>query len=76
MKNDYQVGLETILNNPKASFLTSPGMIDEIAKSSGMNMSQMIKTVGRTAKSKTGKSKEPSDEERSSSRLETMAKTK
>lgn len=75
MKNEYQLGLETILNNPKTSFLKNPGMLDEISKSSGMSMSQMIKSVGKTAKSQKNKKKEPTDEERSLTRLETMGKT-
>lgn len=75
MKNEYQLGLETILNNPKTSFLKNPGMLDEISKTSGMSMSQMIKSVGKSAKSQKNKTKEPTDQERSTVRLETMGKT-
>lgn len=73
MKTEYQLGLETILNNPKTSFLKNPGMLNEISKSSGMNMGLMIKTIGKSSKN-AKKAKEPTDDEKSVARLENMSK--
>jgi hypothetical protein len=72
MKNEYQLGLETILNNPKTSFLKNPNMIiDEISKGAGMSMSQMIKTIGKSAKT-AKKVKEITDDEKSMNRLSAL----
>jgi arsenate reductase-like glutaredoxin family protein len=73
MKTEYQLGLETILNNPKTSFLKNPKMIEEISKSAGMSMSQMIKTIGKSSKT-ANKRKEATDDEKSMNRLQSMAK--
>lgn len=73
MKTDYQLGLETILNNPKTSFLKNPAMINEISKSSGMSMGQMIKTIGKSSKANK-KTKMPTDDEKSMERLDNMSK--
>jgi hypothetical protein len=72
MKNEYQLGLETILNNPKTSFLKNPKMIDEIAKGAGMSMSAMIKSVGKSAKTASKKVKEITDDEKSMNRLSAL----
>lgn len=71
-KNDFTVGLETILNNPQTSFLTQPKVFSEIHSQSKMPLSLMIRTIGRSAKDKKGKPKEPTEDEKSQARLEAM----
>lgn len=70
-KSDYRVGLEMILNNPQTSFMKQPQVFHEIHKQSGMTMSQMMKTLGKTSKSRNGV-KEETDEEKSEKRLASM----
>ena len=70
-KTDFQLGLETILNNPATSFLKNPTTFNEIHKQSAMPVASMIKQVGKGSRGQK-KSKEPTDEERSKARLDTM----
>ena len=64
-KNSFQVGLEHILNNPNASFLTNPNVFNEIHKQSGLTLTQMVKHIGK-------KKKEPSEKEKSEQRLKEL----
>lgn len=71
--SDYKAGLETILNNSKASPLKNPQVFYEVQKQSQMTLSQMLKAVGKTAKGrKGGAQKEPTDAEKSEQRLLAM----
>lgn len=69
-KTEYQLGLETILNNPKTSFLHNPATFNEIHSQSGMSYNQMIRFVGKGAKNKKGK--EPTDAEKGEARLKEL----
>ena len=71
-KNDFTMGLETILNNPNTSFLTQPKVFSEIHSQSKMPLSTMIRTIGRSAKDQKNKKTEPTDEEKSQTRLSKM----
>lgn len=70
-KTDFQLGLETILNNSATSFLKNPATFHEIHKQSAMPIASMIKQVGKGSRGQKGK-KEATDEERSKARLDTM----
>lgn len=70
-KTDFQLGLETMLNNPKTSFMQNPKTFNEIYKQSGMSMSAMLKHVG--GKARTQKKQEPTDAEKSEKRLDELA---
>ena len=69
-KDEFSAGLETILNNPKTSFITNPKTFREIHSQSGMYMSAMIRHIGKQSK----KTKDPkmTDAERSEARLDTL----
>lgn len=67
-KTDFQLGLETILNNPKTA---DKKVFHEIQTQSQMGMGQMIKTIGRSSRSRKEK-KEPTDEEKTAARMEAM----
>lgn len=67
-KTDFQLGLETILNNPKTA---DRKVMNEIQAQSQMGMGQMIKTIGRGSRVKKD-AKEPTDDEKCASRMETM----
>lgn len=69
-KDDFSLGLETILNNPATSFIKNPKTFKEIHAQSGMPVIQMIQHIGRTSKKR--KEEKPSDDERSKERLETL----
>lgn len=69
-KTDFALGLETILNNPQTSFLKEPKTFNEIHAQSKMSLGAMIKQVGKGSKSK--KTKEPTDEEKTKERLAKM----
>ena len=69
-KDDFSVGLETILNNPATSFIKNPKTFKEIHSQSGMPVSAMIRHIGKTAKQK--KVQKPTDEERSKERLDVL----
>lgn len=71
-KNDFTMGLETILNNPNTSFLTQPKVFSEIHSQSKMPLTTMIRTIGRSAKEQKGKRAEPTDDEKSQARLSNM----
>lgn len=71
-KNDFTMGLETILNNPQTSFLTQPKVFGEIHSQSKMPLSTMIRTIGRTAKEQKNKVKEPTDDDKAQARLSKM----
>jgi hypothetical protein len=66
-KDDFTAGLEQILNNPSASFITNPKTFKEIHSASGMSYSEMIRHVGRGSKKQ--KVHKPTDAERSEERL-------
>jgi hypothetical protein len=66
-KNDFQLGLETILNNPKTC---EKKVLNELHVSSQMGMGQMIKTIGRGARSQ--KVVKKTDDEKSAERIEGM----
>ena len=68
--DDYTAGLQTILNNPKTSFLKDPKVFHEIHKGSEMSLSQMIRHIGRGSKAQT--KKEPSDKEKSEARIKEL----
>ena len=71
-KNDFTMGLETILNNPQTSFLKNPKTFNEIHSQSKMPLSSMIRTIGKSAKTTSKKEKEPTDKEKSEARLAEM----
>lgn len=71
-KNDFALGLETILNNPKTNFLKNPKVFNEIHAQSQMSLSQMIRHVGRTSKKAKNERREPTDAEKSEARLKEM----
>lgn len=74
-KTTYQLGMETILNNPDASFLKHPRTFGEIHNQSKMTIQQLVKHIGTTA-SKQKKVAEPTDQEKIEKRLGEMeAKT-
>ena len=62
-KSQFQIGMETILNNKEASFLKNPAVFNEIQQQSQMPISQMIRHIGKTKKS------EPTEKEKSEARL-------
>ena len=68
-KDDFTAGLETILNNPKLSFMKNPKTFREVHSQSGMPISEMIRHVGKTSKVKHDK---PTDDDKSKARLETL----
>lgn len=70
-KTDFQMGLETILNNPNTSFLHKPEVFREIHTQSAMPLSSMIRQVGKGSRQQKKKA-EPSDDERSKARLQAM----
>ena len=71
-KSDFTSGLETILNNPKTNFIKNPTVFNEIHKASGMNLTTMIRHIGK--KSKAGhKEEKPTEDERSKERLAALA---
>jgi hypothetical protein len=59
--------METIMNDPKSSFLTNPHVFQEIHKASGMPMDELFAHVGR--KRKAAKEPRASDEEMATARL-------
>jgi hypothetical protein len=65
-KSQFQIGIETILNNKEASFLKNPDIFNEIQKQSQMPISQMIRHIGKTKKS------EPTEKEKSEARLNNL----
>jgi len=69
-KDEFSAGLETILNNPKTSFITNPKTFREIHSQSGMSMSAMIRHIGK--QSKKTKEHKPTDDEKSKARLDTL----
>lgn len=70
-KSDFARGLETILNNPDTNFLKNPKVFGEIHAQSKMPLSHMIRTIGKSAKNRK-KPNEPTDDEKSKARLDTM----
>jgi hypothetical protein len=70
-KSDFVLGLETILNNPQTNFMKNPTVFKEIHKASGMNMSDLIRHVGKKSKTTT-KDEKPTDDDRSKERLSAL----
>ena len=68
-KNAFVLGLEKVLNNPNASFLTNPATFREINSKSGMSITQMMKHVG---KKRGNESKPPTDKQKSEERLNNL----
>jgi len=68
-KNAFVLGLEKVLNNPNASFLTNPATFREINSKSGMSMTQMIKHVGKKRGNETNP---PTDKQKSEERLNNL----
>ncbi len=71
VKNAYQLGLEQVLNNPQTSFIHHPHIFNEIHKSSGMSVTEMMKHIGRS-KANAKKNKEPTEKEKSEQRLKEL----
>jgi hypothetical protein len=69
-KDEFQIGLEAILNNPKTSFLQNPHVFREIHAGSEMSLTRMIRHVGRG--SKQNKPKPPTDKEKIEKRLDEL----
>jgi hypothetical protein len=65
-KSQFEIGMNTILNNPQASFLKNPAVFNEIQQQSQMPISQMIRHIGKTKKS------EPTEKEKSQARLNNL----
>ncbi len=70
MKDNFTLGLETILNSKQGNFMKDTKAFNEIHKESGMSLSQMIKSIGRGSKEK--KYAPPTDNERSEARLKQL----
>lgn len=64
------IGIQHILNNPNASFLTNPGVFHEITEHSKMTMTDMFRHIGH--QKKTMKHKQPTDAELSQQRLSNL----
>ena len=71
-KSAYQLGMEAVLNNPKASFLNNPKTFSEIHKQSGMSMTGMMKHLGVQSQKQKSQPKPPTDAEKSAERLKQM----
>ena len=71
VKNSFQLGLEQVLNNPQTSFIHHPHIFNEIHKSSGMSVTQMMKHIGRS-RANENKQKEPTEKEKSEQRLKKL----
>lgn len=69
-RDDFSLGLETILNSKQGNFLTNPKVFSEIQKESGMSLSSMVRNIGKQSKNK--KEAPPTDKERSEARLKTL----
>jgi hypothetical protein len=65
-KSEYQIGMETILNNKETSFLKNPQVFNAIVSESKMPISQIIRHLGKNKKL------EPSDKEKSEQRLQNL----
>jgi hypothetical protein len=66
-RDNFTIGLETLLNNKEASFMKNPAVFREIKEKANMNISAMLKHVGKRKKS--NYKSEPDDSERSEERL-------
>ncbi len=66
-KDNFTIGLETMLNNKEASFMKNPAVFREIKDKANMNVSAMLKHIGKRKKS--NYRSEPTDSERSEERL-------
>jgi hypothetical protein len=66
-KDNFTIGLETMLNNKEASFMKNPAVFREIKDKANMNVSAILKHVGKRKKS--NYRSEPTDSERSEERL-------
>ena len=69
-KDEYQLGLEKILNDPKTSFLHSPHVFREIHAGSEMSLSRMIRHIGKSSKQQ--KPKPPTEKEKIEKRLDVL----
>lgn len=65
-KSEYQIGMETILNNKETNFLKNPQVFNAIVSESKMPISQIIRHLGKNKKL------EPSDKEKSEQRLQNL----
>ena len=66
-KDNFTIGLETMLNNKEASFMKNPAVFREIKDKANMNVSAILKHIGKRKKS--NYKSEPDDSERSEERL-------
>ena len=49
-KSEFQIGMETILNNKEASFLKNPHVFNSIVSESKMPLTQVIRHLAKTKK--------------------------
>lgn len=72
-KNDFTLGLEYMMNNPKTSPFTAEGSraFKEVIHASEMPLSEALKYIGKNKK----KTKGPTDKERSEARVEKLQET-
>lgn len=71
-KDNFSAGLEHVLNNPKASFLKSPAVLNELQATTKMSMSAMLRHVGKRRKNQHNEPKKPNDSEKSEERLQKL----
>jgi hypothetical protein len=69
-KDNFTVGLETMLNNKDASFMKNPAVFREIKEKANMNVSAMLRHIGKRKKS--NYKSEPDDSEKSEQRLQRL----
>ena len=67
-KTEFQLGMETILNNKESNFLKHPEVFNAIVSESKMPISQIIRHLGKNKNKKV----EPSDKEKSEQRLNNL----
>ena len=66
-KTEFQIGMETILNNKEASFLRNPNVFNAILSETKMPVTEMIRQIGKQKKSN-----ELSDKQKSEQRLNNL----
>ena len=65
-KSEFQIGMETIMNNKQANFLNNPDVFNAIQAETKMPISQIIRHLAKN------KPNVPSDKERSEERLNNL----
>lgn len=66
-KDNFTIGLETMLNNKDTSIMKNPQVFREIKEKANMNISAILKHVGK--RKKANYHSEPTDAEKSEERL-------